>query len=175
MPLSVEAWHGLIAANLAPPRGELIRGVILEKMSKSFLHTRLAAALLELLDASAGPGFWVRKEDPLTFSDSEPEPDLSVVVGTRNDYSAHPTTASLVVEIAVSSLSEDRAMATLYAAAGVAECWIVNASAPSIEVFRQPSSDGYREMLTVSAPGTLHSSALPGVAVRLAELFVAIP
>lgn len=74
LPLSVAAWHGLIAANLAPKRSELIHGVVIEKMSKSFLHTKLSAVLLELLQQSLSPEWRVRKEDPLTFADSEPEP-----------------------------------------------------------------------------------------------------
>lgn len=99
LPLSIEAWHGLIAANLAPKRSELIQGVVIEKISKSFLHTKLSAALLEILQLFLGPEWWVRKEDPLTFSDSEPEPDLSVVAGRRDDYQKHPKTAALVVEM----------------------------------------------------------------------------
>ena len=41
LPLSVEAWHGLIAADLAPKRSELIHGAVIGKVSKSFLHTKL--------------------------------------------------------------------------------------------------------------------------------------
>lgn len=36
MPLSVEAWPQMIAGGLVSKRAELIRGVIIEKMSKSF-------------------------------------------------------------------------------------------------------------------------------------------
>ena len=111
-------------------------------MSKSFLHTKLSAALLELLQQSVGREWWVRKEDPLTFSDSEPEPDLSVVKGTRDDYEEHPMTAALVVEIAGNSVAEDREIASLYAAAGVQEYWIVNANARTVEVYRHPSGAG---------------------------------
>jgi len=49
MPVSVEAWHGMIAQGLAPKRGELIRGVILEKMSKSILHAKLVSRLMRIL------------------------------------------------------------------------------------------------------------------------------
>lgn len=171
LPLSVEAWHGLIAANLAPKRSELIHGVIIEKMSKSFLHTKLAAALLELLQQSAGPDWWVRKEDPLTFSDSEPEPDLSVVAGNRDVYKEHPRTAALVVEIAVSSVAEDREMASLYASAGVEEYWIVNAHARTVEVYRGPTLAGYSKIRKFTAPDSLQCEALPGVVIALADLF----
>jgi Uma2 family endonuclease len=171
LPLSVEAWHALIAANLAPQRSELIRGVILEKMSGSFLHTKLSAALLELLQQSLGPEWWVRKEDPLTFSDSEPEADLSVVAGSRDDYHEHPTTAALVVEIAVSSLAEDREMASLYASAGVQEFWIVNASARTVEVYRHPAAGAYQEKSTVTADQILHSPVLPTLAIPGSMIF----
>lgn len=171
LPLSVEAWHGLIAANLAPKRSELIHGVVLEKMPKSFLHTKLSAALLELLQQSLGPEWWVRKEDPLTFSDSEPEPDLSVVAGSRNDYQEHPRTAALVVEIEVSSLAEDREMASLYAAAGVQEYWIVNASSRTVEVYRQPLGDQYGQTFKHGNMDTLRCESLPGVVIPMAVLF----
>lgn len=171
LPLSVAAWHGLIAANLAPTRSELIHGVVIEKMSKSFLHTKLTAALLELLQQSLGPGWWVRKEDPLTFSDSEPEPDLSVVAGNRDDYQEHPRTAALVVEIAVSSVAEDREMASLYAAAGVLEYWIVNASSRTVEVYRSPQGECYKDTFTATEDQTLHSAALPAVAIPLKAIF----
>ena len=45
MPLSVKAWHGMIAQGLAPKRAELIRGAIIEKMSKSILHAKLNSRL----------------------------------------------------------------------------------------------------------------------------------
>lgn len=171
LPLSVEAWHGLIAANLAPKRSELIHGVVIGKISKSFLHTKLSAVLLESLQQSLGPEWWVRKEEPLTFSDSEPEPDLSVVAGSRDDYEAHPRTAALVVEIAVRSLTEDREMAALYAAAGVREFWIVNATVQAVEVYRNPAGGSYAETFTVTVDQTLRSTALPSVAIPLAVVF----
>lgn len=171
LPLSVEAWHGLIAANLAPKRSELIHGVIIEKMSKSFLRTRLSAILLDALTSTLGQDWWVRKEDPLTFSDSEPEPDLSVVPGTPSDYQEHPRSAVLVIEIAVSSITEDRAMASLYASAGVAEYWIVNAAARTVEVHRNPSANGYATSFTVESGDTVSRAALPSLQVALPGLF----
>lgn len=171
LPLSVSAWHGLIAANLAPKRGELIHGAILAKLRKSFLHTKLAALLWEKLNQAAGPGWWIRKEDPLTFEDSEPEPDISVVSGTCQDYTAHPSTAVLVIEISVTTLAEDREMASLYATAGVHEFWIVNAPGRCIEVHRQPSGGHYQEQFTVRPGQDLSPAALPAAHIPLAAIF----
>lgn len=172
MPLSIKTWHQMIEGGLAPKRAELIRGVIVEKMSKTILHTKLAGILLERLQALFGDGFWVRKEEPLTLSDSEPEPDVSVVEGQMSDYNNHPTTARLVVEVAVSSVSEDRDMAEIYAEAGVEEFWIVNGAERCIEVYRKPVAGRYEETSRVAEGGVLECSSLPAVRVNVTELFV---
>lgn len=62
------------------------------------------------------------EDQPLTLRDSEPEPDIVVVRGTVEDYRIqHPSTAALVVEIAISSLGLDHGKIALYAEAGVEE------------------------------------------------------
>ncbi|WP_184342742.1 Uma2 family endonuclease [Prosthecobacter vanneervenii] len=174
LPLSVAAWHQMIDKGLAPERAELIRGVIIEKMSKSFLHTRLADALVELLRNAVGGLFWVRQEAPLTFKDSEPEPDISIVEGRRDDYQAHPVTARLVVEVSVSSLQVDREMASVYAEAEVAEYWIVNAAERCLEVYRDPVEGRYQSQQRVTEGEVLECGVLSGVSVKVAELFAGV-
>ena len=175
MPLSVKAWHQMIAQGLAPERAELIRGVIIEKMSKSILHTNLAGRVLAVLQKFLGTQMWVRKEDPLTFTDSEPEPDVSAVAGSEADYETHPTTARLVVEVSVSTLPEDRAMADIYAEAAVAEYWIVNAVDRCIELYQQPGAGHYQSIMRVDEAGVLESAALPGRRLNVGELFAGLP
>lgn len=174
MPLSIQAWHQMIATGLAPARAELIRGVIVEKMSKFIIHTKLAARVFALLQKIAGLQMWVRKEDPLTFTDSEPEPDVSVVPGKEEDFKSHPTTALLVVEVSVSSLNEDREMAALYAENQVAEYWIVNGQERCIECYRDLADGRYQTQLRIAEGSVLESVALPGVRVDISELFAGI-
>lgn len=88
-PISVELYHRMIDRGEIDPRCELIRGTLVKKMSKSRLHSSITAKLMRWLTAAL-PEFWVRLEQPLTFADSEPEPDISVVPGTIEDYAAHP-------------------------------------------------------------------------------------
>src|SRR5258705_11804860 len=134
--LSVEDYHRLGEFNENGRRTELIRGLIIEKMSKSPLHRLIASLLYELLRNQVPEGFTVWKEEPLTFSDSEPEPDVSVTRGELRDFGvAHPTTAELVVEVAVSGPALDRENALLYAEAGVVEYWIVLARERQVEVY----------------------------------------
>src|SRR5450432_2852718 len=108
-PISVATYHTMAAQGFVDRRTELLRGVIVEKMSRSPLHASIVRRLFRLLSQAAGPNDLVLKEDPITTIDSEPEPDIAVVSGHEADFAEmHPTTARLVVEVAVSSLEIDR-------------------------------------------------------------------
>ncbi len=161
----------MIASGIAPERAELIRGVIIQKMSKSILHFKLTHLLAELFRTALGERFWVRQEAPLTLADSEPEPDISIVSGRLEDYRDHPATALLVVEVSVSTLAEDRAMAEIYAEAGVEEFWLVNAAQRRLEIHRTPVRGEYRERLLVEEGQTAQCLAIPGLQVDVADLF----
>jgi Putative restriction endonuclease len=85
------------------------------------------------------PSGWdFRIEDAVRLADSEPEPDVSVARGDIEDYAdRHPGPADLamVVEVAVSSVSEDRQMVDVYGPAGIPVYWILNLKARQVEVY----------------------------------------
>ncbi len=164
---SVEEYHQLGELPI-----ELLRGTIVEKMPKSPSHQFFVERLREILIAQILPEFCVRQEGPLTFADSEPEPDVAVVRGERADFrTTHPSTAELAIEVAISSLEIDRVKASIYAEAGVREYWIVCPEEKRVEIFRELSAGGYAQSEIVSAPATIESSALPGVRVDFGALF----
>ena len=118
------------------------------------------------------PSYSVWKEEPLTLADSEPEPDISVTRGSEEDFSrAHPSTAELVVEVAVGSPALERENISLYAEAGVKEYWIVLGPERQIEVYRQLAKGRYREKLLLALNDTLECASLPAVRIRVSELF----
>ena len=171
-PLSLEEYHRLDEFNGNGRRTELIRGIVIEKMSKSPLHRIIASRLYNLFLALLPNGFSVWKEEPLTLADSEPEPDISVVRGAEADFvAAHPTTAELVVEVAVSSVALDRENASLYAEAGVKEYWIVLGTERKVEVFRRPEGGRYQETSLFGLGDTLECSRVPALRIRVADLF----
>lgn len=166
--LSVEDYHRL-GEGL---RAELLKGHVIEKLPKSPLHQYIVERLRDILAKQIEPAWILRQEGPLTLIDSEPEPDLAVVCGPASAYrTAHPSTAALVIEVSVSSQEIDRVKAQIYAEAGVPEYWIVCPEQKQVEVYRQPSSQGYEEQRMTALPSTLTSSALPEVKVELASLF----
>src|ERR1041384_6222845 len=80
-PLSLEEYHRLDEFNENGRRTELIRGIVIEKMSKSPLHCSIAKFLYDSIVQLLLPGLMVRHEAPLTLADSEPEPDIAIVRG----------------------------------------------------------------------------------------------
>ena len=174
-PLSVASYHQLCESDPRAIRTELIRGIVIEKMSKSPLHGSIASILQRILTPQLPEHFCMRREEPLTLRDSEPEPDLAVVTGTHEDYlRLHPSTALLTVEVAVTSPEDDRAMAEIYAEAGVGEYWVVLPKERAIEVFRQPEGLTYREVRRYEFADELACSTVPGVKIVLADLFAGI-
>ena len=121
---SVDAYEQLVELGVLGKGVELIRGVIIQKMPKSPLHFTLTQRLCARFRRHLPTGYTVRQEGPLRLADSEPEPDVAVVRGLEQEFiSRHPTTAELIVEVAVSSAALDRENASLYAQAGVPEYW----------------------------------------------------
>lgn len=172
IPISVAVYHRMGEEGLVDRKTELIRGVIIEKMGKSPLHSYLTGMLHRLVSGFVGDSGNVRREDPLTLADSEPEPDVAVVEGSDMDYlTRHPTTAKLVIEVSFSSGRLDREMAAAYAEACVQEYWIVLGLKRAIEVYRLPVGGRYQERRIYRTGEVLKSSALPGLEVALATLF----
>jgi Uma2 family endonuclease len=171
-PLSVAAYHALGEAGLIPKRTELLYGFVYHKMSKSPFHSFLLQFLQEILLRTVPPGHTVRTEQPITCPDSEPEPDLSVVKGLKEDFrDKHPHTAELVIEICVSSHEYDRAKLRAYASAGVEECWLVLGPEKQIEVHHQPAGDQFAERTVYGPSGRLISTTVPEFSVELDALF----
>ncbi|HET7504556.1 MAG TPA: Uma2 family endonuclease [Kofleriaceae bacterium] len=151
-------------------RVELIQGVLVKMSPQQAPHASTVQRLTQLLVTRLGGRFTLRIQLPLALSDeSEPEPDAAVV--PLGDYDTeHPTTALLVIEVADSSVRIDRTKATVYAAAGVGEYWIVNLDARTVEVYSSPDGDRYGEARTLRVGDELRPAALPDLTIRVAEL-----
>jgi len=124
-------------------RVERIRGEVIEMAPQDSPHATSAGLVDDALRRVFRHGHTVRAQQPLALgADSDPEPDVAVVAGTRRDFApSHPTSALLVVEVADSSLAYDRDTKDgLYAEAGIEEYWIVNLVDGVLEVRRRPQA-----------------------------------
>jgi Uma2 family endonuclease len=159
---------------------ELIGGEIIEMPARHNVHLAAVTLTQDALRAAFGPGYWVRAQGTLDLSPlSVPDPDIAVVVGNpRAPTAANPTSALLVVEVSESTLAYDRNVKnSLYAAAGIADYWIVNLVDRQVEVYRDPVPDAtrsfgyrYQNRTILDLGGVVSPLALPGATVAVADL-----
>lgn len=169
---TVEEYEHMAEEGIIPRQAELLRGIIVKKMPKSPLHRALSKELYDLISKVLPPGFLVYQEAPLRLADSEPEPDVAVVRGTKEEFhQRHPQTAALAVEVAVSSAALDRANAPIYAEAGIPEYWIVLGREREVEVYLLTPAGSYGEPRRVKIGEVLTCAAVPGLTLRTEELF----
>jgi len=147
---------------------ELLRGVLVQKMTKKPPHSVCTELVRALVTALLPPGWHVRGQEPITFPDSEPEPDGAVVRGHQRDYlGRHPTPAEVALLIEVSDTSLDADQGTkkeLYASAGVPVYWIVNLVDHRLEVYTGPQGDDYASRADL-APGDSVTVVIAGQTV----------
>ncbi len=160
-------------------RVELPDGEIFEMPVPKIPHVIALDVTTTALRAAFGSGYWVSLQAPLDLAlTSEPIPDLFIVPGKARDYSAHPTTALLIVEVSDTTLSHDRnRKGSLYAAARIQDYWIVKLVDRQLEVYRNPVPDTAQpfgmsySQRTVLAPGdTVSPLALPQAQIAVADL-----
>jgi hypothetical protein len=105
-------------------------------------------------------------QDPIHLGEhSEPQPDLALLTPRPDFYAqGHPTPQEvlLVVEVMESSAGYDREVKVpLYARVGIPETWLVDVERGLIEVYRNPSAEGYREVHTRRRGECLSPVAFP--------------
>jgi Uma2 family endonuclease len=160
-------------------RAELIEGTIMVLSPQNWPHASTVDRVAEVLRQALPAGFWIRTQLPLNLNQTnELEPDISVVLGKRDDYRDHPTSAALIVEVSDSTLTYDRGpKASLYARAGLADYWIVDIAGKRLEVRRAPASDatqvfgyGYTSVVALIAPATISPLAASRVQLAVTDL-----
>lgn len=121
------------------------------------VHDRLA----QLFSASQ---FCISLHSPLQVSEIDlPEPDIAVLRGPCSEFiPSFPTSAALVVEVAVTSQTLDRGVkAAVYSRAGVPEYWVLDVPGRRLEAYQEPSPEGYRVVRFYTDRDTVRPAAVP--------------
>jgi len=142
-------------------RLELIDGQLVAMSPIGDAHIACINRLNRLFVERTASDIAVSVQNPVRIDKhNEPEPD--VVLTTELEGGPHPEDVLLIVEVADSSLSYDRATKLpLYAQAGIPEVWIVNLADAQIEMHREPSDDIYRTRRLAGSEDTLSVEHLP--------------
>lgn len=143
--LSVEDVQCMVKSGVLreEDRVELVDGVLVDVSPPGSEHSAIVAWLTRHFVGAVGERE-VRVQDLLLVGDGFLMPDLMVIDGLPRDR--QPTTAALVIEVAVTSQRYDAAKALRYAGASVPEYWIVDASTRAVDVHRVPSATGYADV-----------------------------
>ncbi|MBX9626400.1 MAG: Uma2 family endonuclease [Gemmataceae bacterium] len=139
----------------------LIDGELVEMPAPKPPHDIALSLADYLFKALFGPGHVVRIQMGLVLNiNTDPIPDLAVVPGDPRSMVATPATAVLVLEVSDTTFAFDaNEKAGLYAAAGIADYWVVDVTGRRVLVYRSPAPDpkgkygaGYSSV-TVLSPG----------------------
>lgn len=178
-PLTADQVMAMLSAGIIPQdnRLELLGGVLTEKPVKSPEHEAVKERLVAWLAPGVAEGrYLIRVEGCLVVPDvtSLPEPDVMVLAPSQ-DPGRHPTSALLVIEVALTSVLTDlQDKPALYAAAGVPEYWVVDVENRMTVAFSGPGADGYGVRLTTGPGHRVAAGSLGLAPLDLGELFAGL-
>lgn len=174
---NVKEYHRLVEGNILheDDRVELIEGRIIDMAPIGSKHAACVDRLNHLLSMKLQMKTIVHVQNPIQIDDeSEPMPDI-VLLRKKDDFYAEslPTVNDiiLVIEVADSSLEYDReTKIPLYARANIQEVWLVNLIENIIEVYSDPSPDGYNVIIKHRHNQTISPKAFPDITFKAFEV-----
>jgi Uma2 family endonuclease len=157
----------------------LVDGELLDMPAPDLVHDAAVELVNAWLRTVFPVGYWVRVQMGMILGvNTDPVPDVALVPGGPRTLVQHPHAAELVVEVANSSLPYDTGeKASLYAAAGIADYWVIDVINRRLHVFRgpQPNSNqkyghGYAQAAVLTPADTVAPLAAPNSPVTVGDL-----
>jgi Uma2 family endonuclease len=156
-------------------RVELLEGEVVEMSPIGSRHAACVRRLAQFFAEQVTGRALVDIQNPIRLDEwSEPQPDLALLRPRPDYYAAghpRPDDVLLVVEVADTSATADRVYKLpLYAAAGVAEVWLVDLAAATLEVCTSPAPTGYGVVRRALAGDHVAPAAFPDASLAVADL-----
>ncbi|HIK13215.1 MAG TPA: Uma2 family endonuclease [Oscillatoriaceae cyanobacterium M33_DOE_052] len=172
---TVDQYHRMAETGIfaSSDRLELIQGEIIEMSPIGSRHAAWVRRLTQLFSETLGQRVSVSVQNPISLGDnlSEPQPDITLLAPRRDFYlTAHPQPQDilLLIEVADTSADYDREVKIpLYAAAGIAEVWLLDIGAETWEVYRQPTAAGYQEMQQLPPGASIAPLSFPEIRLTI--------
>jgi Uma2 family endonuclease len=156
------------------PRIELLDGELLQMAPIGAPHVLCVIRVSNGIMPKVVGRALVSVQSSFRLSDfSEPQPDIAII--RDRDYgNALPQAEDvfLIIEVSDTSLRYDRDdKLPRYAAAGIPEVWIADVARKRLTIYRDPSPDGYRQVLTLTRRATISPLAFPDLVLRWEDIF----
>ncbi len=158
-------------------RVELIEGKIFRMAPIGSRHAGCVTCLIRLFAGLIGERMLLYVQNPVNVGDfSEAEPDVTLLRFRDDHYaSSHPTQDDvlLLVEVADTSIRFDRNVKLpAYARNGIPEFWLVDLTKNTVEVHRQPSATGFRDIRKLRRGDLLSPLAFPDLKLNISDILV---
>ena len=175
--LTVQEYHRMAEIGIfdEDERVELLAGQIVKMAAKGTAHGAAVKRTEKLLENRLRNRVLVRLQNPVRLNNySEPEPDIAVVVPDPLYYEDHHPTPSevyLIIEVADTTLRTDLGIkATLYAQSGIADYWVLDVNNRQLNVFREPSQDGYQSRVILGDDESISPLQFPNFSFMVGEM-----
>jgi Uma2 family endonuclease len=145
-------------------RVELLDGILMELEEMKPPHMfRVKRMYDRVLKQFEGRSVTLNQSPIELPSDGRPQPDIALL---RSDFPedqyAQPEDVLLVVEVAETTLTRDREFKSfIYARDGIPEYWIVNLKTNRLEIYRDPTSQGFKTTFQIDAGQSQTCLAFP--------------
>jgi Uma2 family endonuclease len=173
---TAEEYHAMAKAGILMPdeRVELINGEIIEMSPVGSLHFNCVNRLNMLLAPLLAGKAIVSVQNPIRLNDeTEPEPDVVILKKKAYESAPTPEDVLLLIEVADSTFRHDREVKIpAYAAAGVAESWIVNVSKDQVIVYTNLKDGEYQSMQIVEGEASIKATQLEVVELTLTQILI---
>jgi Uma2 family endonuclease len=176
---TVEEYYRMADAGVfsEDDRVELLEGEIFDMVAIGARHAACVNRLTQILTQALGQQAIVAVQNPVRLSEySEPQPDLAVLRPHPDFYAAaHPSPPNvfLIIEVADATAETDRGIKVpLYARSGVAEVWLIDLAEQRVEVYRDPSAQGYRDQSRFTRGQTVRCGTLPTLTIPVEQVLV---
>ncbi len=156
-------------------RVELIEGEIVDMAPIGDPHAGGTNRLTMTFTGRLGNQVVVSVQNPVRLSpSSEPQPDLMLLRPRADFYTTSkpaPADVLLLIEISDTTLRYDRDVKVpLYAAAGIAEVWIVDLQSDRLRVFHGPEAGEYRHIEVFARGATVSPQSFPELQLSVDEI-----
>ena len=182
--ITVDEFYAMADAGILHPqaRMELLDGVIVKMSPIGSRHAATVNKFTMALAPGVGDRAIVQVQGPLRVNDSSLlEPDVLLLRRRADFYFSEvprPEDVLLLIEVADSTVGYDRySKLPAYARAGIPEVWlaVVRAGRRAVEVYTEPSPEGYGAMRTLEGDDILTPPGFPDIALRVGEMLSAYP
>ncbi|MCC3414557.1 MULTISPECIES: Uma2 family endonuclease [unclassified Microcoleus] len=153
-------------------RVELIEGEIIEMAAIGTRHASCVKRLIAMFSDLERRRAILGVQDPIQLTErTEPQPDV-VLLQPRSDYyaTAHPIPSEvlLLVEVSDSTVDFDRDVKVPnYARSGIQEVWLWDLEENCLEVYRQPTINGYTSIQKFERGQQISPLAFPDFVVSI--------